>query len=52
MWTHLAETIHQRTTSVIKDEDDRSGDDSMDEMLDAIRPEIEINREDPPTPEV
>jgi hypothetical protein len=52
MWTHLTETIHQRTTSVIKDEDDRSGDDRMDEMLDAIRPEIEINREDPPTPEV
>jgi hypothetical protein len=24
----------------------------MDEMLDAIRPELETNREDPPTPEV
>jgi hypothetical protein len=32
---------------VAKDEDDR-----MDEMLDAIRPELETNREDPPTPEV
>jgi hypothetical protein len=35
-----------------EDEDDRSGDDKMDEMLDAIRSELETNREDPPTPEV
>jgi hypothetical protein len=33
---HHGETIHQRTTSVVEDEDDRSGDDWMDEMLDAI----------------
>jgi hypothetical protein len=52
VWTHHGETIHQRTTSVVEDEDDRSGDDRMDEMLDAIQPELEINREDPPTPEV
>jgi hypothetical protein len=52
VWTHYGETIHQRTTSVIEDEDDRSSDDRMDEMLDAIRPELETNREDPPTPEV
>jgi hypothetical protein len=37
---------------VAKDEDDRSGDDRMDEMLDAIRLELEINHEDLPTPEV
>jgi hypothetical protein len=37
---------------VVEDEDDSSGDDRMDEMLDAIRPELETNREDPPTPEV
>jgi hypothetical protein len=37
---------------VVEDEDDRSGDDRMDEMLDAIRPKLETNREDPPTPEV
>jgi hypothetical protein len=37
---------------VAEDEDDRSGDDRMDEMLDAIWPELEINSEDPPTPEV
>jgi hypothetical protein len=37
---------------VVEDEDDRSGDDRMDEMLDAIQPELETNREDPPTPEV
>jgi hypothetical protein len=52
VWTHHGETIHQRTTSVVEDEDDRSGDDRMDEMLDAIRPELETNPEDPPTPEV
>jgi hypothetical protein len=46
------ETIHQRTTSVVEDEDDRSGDDRMDEMLDAIRPELETNHEDHSTPEV
>jgi hypothetical protein len=32
-----------------EDEDDRSGDDRMDEMFDAIRPELETNHEDPPT---
>jgi hypothetical protein len=37
---------------VAGDEDDRSGDDRMDEMLDAIWPELKINREDPSTPEV
>jgi hypothetical protein len=52
VWTHHGETIHQRTTSVVEDEDDRSGDDMMDEMLDAIRPELKTNREDSPTPEV
>jgi hypothetical protein len=37
---------------VAEDEDDSHGDDMMDEMLDAIRLELETNREDPPTPEV
>jgi hypothetical protein len=37
---------------VVEGEDDRSGDDRMDEMLDATRPELEINREDPPIPKV
>jgi hypothetical protein len=36
VWTHHGETIHQETTLVAEDEDDRSGDDMMDEMLDAI----------------
>jgi hypothetical protein len=35
-----------------EDVDDRSGDDRMDEMLDAIWLELETNYEDPPTPEV
>jgi hypothetical protein len=52
VWMHHDETIHQRTTSMVEDEDDRSGDDMMDEMLDAIRTELETNCEDPPTPEV
>jgi hypothetical protein len=33
-------------------EDDRSGDDMIDEMLDAKQLELETNSEDPPTPEV
>jgi hypothetical protein len=52
VWTHHGETIHHRTTSVVEDDDGRSGNDRMDEMLDAIRSELETNYEDPPTPEV
>jgi hypothetical protein len=52
VWTHHGETVYQRTTSVGEEEDDRSGDNRMDEMLDAIRLELETNYEDPPTPEV
>jgi hypothetical protein len=52
VWMHHGETIHQRTTSVVEDEDDRSGDDRMDEMFDAIWPEIKTNREDLPILEV
>jgi hypothetical protein len=33
-------------------EDDKSGDDMMNDMLDAIRPELETTRDDPPTLEV
>jgi hypothetical protein len=35
-----------------EEEDDRRGDNKMDGMLDAIWPELKINSEDPPTPEV
>jgi hypothetical protein len=52
VWTHHCETIHQRTASVGEDEDDRSGDDRMDEILDAIWLELEINHDDPPISEV
>jgi hypothetical protein len=52
VWTHHGEPIHQRTASVAEDEDDRNGDDRMDEMPDAIQSELETNREDPPTSEV
>jgi hypothetical protein len=37
---------------VAEEEDDRSGDNRMDEMLDAIWLELETNHEDPPTLEV
>jgi hypothetical protein len=52
VWMHHDETVHQRTASVAEEEEDRSGDDRMDEMLDAIRPELETNPEGPLTPEV
>jgi hypothetical protein len=52
VWTDHGETIHQRIAFVAEDEDDRSGDNRMDEMLDAIWLELETNYEDPPTSEV
>jgi hypothetical protein len=52
VWTHHGKTIHQRTASVAEEEEDRSGGDRMDEMLDAIRSELKTNHEDPATPEV
>jgi hypothetical protein len=52
VWMHHGESVHQRTASVAEEEDDRSGDDRMDEMLGAIWLELETNSEDPPTPEV
>jgi hypothetical protein len=52
VWMYHGETIHQRIASVAEDEDDMSGDDRIYEMLDAIRPELETNHEDPPTSKV
>jgi hypothetical protein len=52
VWMHHDESVHQRTTLVVEEEDDRRGDDRMDEMLDSIQPELKMNSEDPPTPEV
>jgi hypothetical protein len=52
VWTDHDETIHQRIAFVAEDEDDRSGDNRMDEMLDAIWLELETNCEDPPTSDV
>jgi hypothetical protein len=52
VWTYHGETARQRTTLVAEEEDDRSGDDRMDEMLDVIRSKLETNLENPPTPEV
>jgi hypothetical protein len=52
VWMHHGETAHQRAASVAEEEDDRSGDDRMDVVLHAIRPKLETNPENPPTPEV
>jgi hypothetical protein len=41
VWTHHGELVCRRTALVAEEEDDRSGDIRMDEMLDAIRPELE-----------
>jgi hypothetical protein len=38
--------------SLAEDDNDRSGGDKMDEMLDAIRPDLETNCEEPPTLEM
>jgi hypothetical protein len=52
VWTHHGESVHRRTASVAEKKDDRSDDDRMDEMLDAIWLKLGINSKDPPTPEV
>jgi hypothetical protein len=46
VWTHHSESIHQRTASVVEEEDDKRGHDRKDEMVDAIQPELETNSED------
>jgi hypothetical protein len=43
VWTHHGESIRQRTASVAEEEEDRSGDDRMDEMFNAKRPKLETN---------
>jgi hypothetical protein len=52
VWTHHGESVHQKTASMVEEEEDRRGDNRMNEMLDAIRPELKTNSEDPPTSEV
>jgi hypothetical protein len=52
VWTHHSELVRQRTASVAEEEDDKSGDNRMDEMLDAIWSELQTNFDDPPTLEV
>jgi hypothetical protein len=41
VWTHHNESVCQ--TALVAEEDDRMGDDRIDEMLDAIRPKLETN---------
>jgi hypothetical protein len=50
--THHGKKVHQGTASVAKEEDGRSSDDRIDEMLVVIRLELETNPEDPSTSEV
>jgi hypothetical protein len=52
VWTHHGEIACQRIASMTEEEDDRSSDDRMDEMLHAIRLELGTNHEDPTTPKV
>jgi hypothetical protein len=52
VWMHHDESVRQRTPSVDEEEEDRRGDDRMDEMLSAIWSELESNSDDPPTPDV
>jgi hypothetical protein len=52
VWMHHDESVCQSIALVVEEEDDRSDDDRMDEMIDAIRSELETNSEDPPIPEV
>jgi hypothetical protein len=40
VWMYRGVFVHQRTASVVENEDDRGGDDRMDEIFDAIRPEL------------
>jgi hypothetical protein len=42
----------KKTASVADEEDDRRYDDRMDGMLDVIRPKLQTNSKDPPTPKV
>jgi hypothetical protein len=51
VWTHHSESVRQ-TALVAEEEEDRRGDDRMNEMLDAIRPELKINPKDPLIPKV
>jgi hypothetical protein len=41
VWTHHNEPVYQ--TALVAEEDDRMGDDRIDEMLDTIRPKLETN---------
>jgi hypothetical protein len=50
VWTHHDVSVRQIAS--VAEEDDTMGDDSMDEMFEAIQPEHETNPEDPPAPEV
>jgi hypothetical protein len=40
VWMYHGVFVHQRTASVVENEDDRGGDDRMDEIFDAIRLEL------------
>jgi hypothetical protein len=50
VWMHHDESVHQ--TASVAEDDDRTSNGRMDEMLDAIRPELETNPDDSPTLEV
>jgi hypothetical protein len=51
VWTFHGESASRAAPAEV-DDGDRSDYDRMDEMLDDIRPEFDLDSEDPPTPEV
>jgi hypothetical protein len=50
VWEHHDEVVPNR--NVEEENNDWAGDDEMHEMLDSLRPELNLSSEDPATPEV
>jgi hypothetical protein len=50
VWVHHDESI--RHIASVVEENDKTGDDRIDEMIDAIRSKFQTSPKDPPTPEV
>jgi hypothetical protein len=50
VWEHHGEVVPNR--NVEEENNDWVGDDAMHEMLDSLRPELNLSSEDPATPEV
>jgi hypothetical protein len=51
VWMYHGKSVRQ-TALVVEEDDDKRSDDRMDEILDAIRPELKTDPVDPFTSEV